>query len=771
MKYLIALLVACLAAYAVCAQGCIYTISGRVVDEHDGQGLAYANIIRVDTVAEQGVVTSVDGSFAMTGICPGPLSLVVTHLGCEPDTLRFMLRGDTTMTLFLEHHTELLEMVRIEAERPHRDIAAGSHVEKMRILTNEGRSLAQLLDDAEGLQILSTGGNITKPMIHGMHSNRLVIMQGQTRIEGQQWGGEHAPEIDPLAADEIEVVTGASSLRHGPEAMAGAIIVKNESYLSDTAIHGWVHAAGASNGRKGTGSVNLQGRLTDRLPLYAMLQASAVRGGDLKAPDYYLDNTGTFERNMQGKLAWKKDRYMAEFTYSQYNTDIGILSYAHIGNLSDLQSVIDSSVPLTPSHTFSYAIEAPDQHVEHEVGAVHLWWKPALHNKLDWNLSRQYNLRQEFDRETFSQEGVPDLQYEITTWQTDLVYEHRWSARLKSELGLAGQQQANTYAGRFFIPNFRNFQGGVFTIHHLQWEHAELEGGLRYDHRWQQAFMFRNDTLYDPVRNFRGLSWNLGYSYAHSKWKALTNVGQAWRPPAINELYSGGLHHGAAAVEFGDEQLNEERMLSWTGQFQWQEVNVRKAALSGQATTYVHYFDGFIYLEPKQSATLTIRGAFPTFQYRGIPTLFRGVDLRLKLAPAKWMQYSTSFEWVRASNLNNGQDLVGIPPARFDFNATFNGRKEIKPLPAFGLDARWVLFQGNYPAGVDYTVPPAAYGLLGVYAEGDVTLWQTNMTYALRVNNLLNHRYRSYLNRLRYFADEPGRNITFSMRIPFNLSS
>ena len=38
------------------------------------------------------------------------------------------------------------------------------------------------------------------------------------------------------------------------------------------------------------------------------------------------------------------------------------------------------------------------------------------------------------------------------------------------------------------------------------------------------------------------------------------------------------------------------------------------------------------------------------------------------------------------------------------------------------------------------------------------------------VRNLFNQRYRDYLSRFRYYIDNPGRNVTFGMSIPFGQS-
>ncbi|MFM9075334.1 MAG: TonB-dependent receptor, partial [Bacteroidota bacterium] len=63
------------------------------------------------------------------------------------------------------------------------------------------------------------------PVIHGVHSQRILILNHGVRQEGQQWGAEHAPEIDPLIASDIQVIKDASAIRYGVDAIGGVVVV------------------------------------------------------------------------------------------------------------------------------------------------------------------------------------------------------------------------------------------------------------------------------------------------------------------------------------------------------------------------------------------------------------------------------------------------------------------------------------------------------------------------------------------------------------------
>jgi iron complex outermembrane receptor protein len=95
-----------------------------------------------------------------------------------------------------------------------------------------------------GVTTLQTGSSISKPVIHGLHSNRILIMNNGVRQEGQQWGSEHAPEIDPFIATRLSVVKGAAGVRYGSDAIGGVILVEPEELPFDKSLSGEAECGG-----------------------------------------------------------------------------------------------------------------------------------------------------------------------------------------------------------------------------------------------------------------------------------------------------------------------------------------------------------------------------------------------------------------------------------------------------------------------------------------------------------------------------------------------
>ena len=75
-----------------------------------------------------------------------------------------------------------------------------------------GTSLGALLEQVSGVSSISTGTAIAKPVIQGMYGNRILIINNGTRQTGQQWGADHAPEVDMNGSNSIQVVKGSDAV-------------------------------------------------------------------------------------------------------------------------------------------------------------------------------------------------------------------------------------------------------------------------------------------------------------------------------------------------------------------------------------------------------------------------------------------------------------------------------------------------------------------------------------------------------------------------------
>ncbi len=747
---------------------CNHAIYGVVTDSETLEPLVYARVYfeRLGT----GAVTGMNGEFRIDGLCDGPDTLTVSHIGCGTQDFPVTIEEDTHFDIQLPHSQSHLDTVHIhDKHADSKPTQSESSISGKELDKTAGKSLGEALKELSGVNALQTGPSIFKPMIHGMHSNRIVIMNNGVRQESQQWGSEHAPEIDPFTATKLTVVKGANGVRYGPDAIAGVILVEPGPLPDSVGVHGSLNFVGMSNGWMGASAGILEGRFQRAPALAWRLQGSLKRGGNVHTPDYVLANTGLREANYSGAVAWTKERFGIEAFYSHFSNDIGIFSGSHIGNLTDLQAAIASDTPLVHD-VFRYAIGRPFQHIAHDLAKLKFWVETGHVGNLTATFSYQHNRRQEFDNHRSSTNaGLPQLDYGIGTASGEVLWEHNKWHSLKGMVGLTAQNQINQYLGFYFIPNFINYNVGPFLIERLVKLRWELEAGVRYDYRWNQAFFWQDGAIVSPIQSWQNFSGSLGGLVRVNEHMSIhANFGSAWRPPTMNELYSRGLHHGSASYEIGDSTLDLEQ--AWNSALSLQYKGHGK--FTGELGVYYNLINDFIYQEPVQPATLTIRGAFPTFVYKQVDARFMGVDASFSWNFTDHLRWHGRASMVRAQNLTLDLPLIFIPADRFEsgLGYEFVGGKLLQA-PSLSLGGVYTRHQNRFPEGLDYALPPSAYFLLNAELATTMTLGKFHMDLNLGCYNMLNARYREYMNRFRYYADEMGRNISLRIKIPFVISS
>lgn len=375
---------------------CKFTLSGIVIDEHDQQALSFSTIYIVEL--EKGYVSDMNGVFVVPNLCKQNYTLVIGHIGCEPDTQQVLIAQHTKKTFYLEHHIEeLKEFAIIENEIKPLSSVVKKELSPEELSKTRGRTLGESMKELTGVTTLTTGNSISKPVIHGMHSDRILILNNGIRQEGQQWGSEHAPEIDPFIANKLSVVKGAQSVRYGANAIGGVVLVEAADLPDSSGINGEINAIGYSNGQQGVSSAMLEGKNNKLIGIAWRVQGSLKKSGNIHTPNYFLKNTGVEEQNFSWTLGLNKEKYGVELFYSQFNSIIGIFSGAHIGNLTDLQTAFAAEEPLEKAD-FTYDIERPYQKIEHELFKVKSYVATGKVGKLELVYARQFNLRNEFDK-------------------------------------------------------------------------------------------------------------------------------------------------------------------------------------------------------------------------------------------------------------------------------------------------------------------------------------------------------------------------------------
>ena len=362
-----ALLVLLFSSITSLSQNCDNSLSGIVTDIHDGQLLIGVTLIIADT--EQAVQTGLDGEFSFSNLCNDTYFIQVSHPYCLTKGFTVRISGNTKKSFKLEHHIEELNQITIEgkAYSDKSKTLLENTINKEELERFNSGSLGDALNSLSGVSSLNTGSTVVKPMINGLHSSRVVIVNNGVRMEDQEWGAEHAPNIDINSVSNLTVIKGAGALQYSGDAVGGVIIAEASKVPVKDSLYGKTLMTATSNGR----GASLSSKLTKSYQngWYATLQGSLKRFGDFEAPDYVLSNTGIFERSASLQVGFNRFDYGFEGYYSIFKNEIGILCASHLGGAQDQIRAIDSDVPLI-INDFTYTINAPRQDVTHHLATI-----------------------------------------------------------------------------------------------------------------------------------------------------------------------------------------------------------------------------------------------------------------------------------------------------------------------------------------------------------------------------------------------------------------
>ena len=755
----------------IAQSNCSIILSGKVFDAESNEVLPFADVVLKEI--GKGTAANGNGKFVIRSLCAGTYVAECSFVGYKPATYQITLNKNSVHNFFLQPEITTINEVVVTGEREdNRPLVSQAKIEiKGEELSKvRGASLGEALSSITGVYTLQSGPSIFKPVIHGLHSNRILIVNNGIRQEGQQWGSEHAPEIDPFVATKLSVIKGAASIRYGSDAIGGVILVEPSSLPTTAGITGELNLIGASNNGMGVISGIVQGAFDKKLSgLSWRAQGTYRRAGNSKTPDYYLENSGFEEANYSSAISYRHKNIGAELYYSEFNTRLGIFTGTHAETITDIQAAIDRPKPITPSY-FSYTLDRPYQQVNHTLFKANAFAVFNNQTRLDVVFARQQNERSEYDYVPLSGRVNPELYLRLVTHTLDVIYRHKAIKNYSGTVGFNGITQGNVRQFEVLIPNFRNYGGGLFYIGKWTTDKVTLEAGIRYDYRWLRAYTLDNNTaqVITPTWKFQNVTGTVGSQYyikPNLSWNI--NIGTAWRAPTVNELLSQGVHQSAVAYEIGNDKLTTEQAYNFAT-----SVHYHSDRLHAELGLYNNIINGYIFLKPNLQYIRTVRGSYPTFTYTQVDATFRGIDFSATYQVRDSLSFTTKVSLLYAWNKTINDYLQLIPANRFE-NSLRYGIGNVGALRQVyvGITSIYTGQQTRVPAKSDYAAPPSSYLLLNSSIGFSLPVSKQVWNFSFTASNLLNVAYRDYLDRFRYFMDEPGRNFTMRIHVPFTIKN
>ena len=783
----------------VFSQDCNLTISGKIIDVQHNSPLEAAVIEVVGT--HLAAVSDANGDFILSNQCKGKLTLKISHLNCDDVFREIDLESSSSYNFRLEHRVENLNEVVVSKLRVH-ELSATSKIHSLTELQKDrfsSKGLAGALEQISGVTILSTGNSIGKPVIHGMFGSRVGIVYDDMLLENQQWGQDHAPNVDLNTFENIRLIKGASTLKYGTTP-GGVVVLASILPKRVDSLYGKTILSGMYNGRGYSAISNWV--KSYKSGAYLKLQGTVKRNGDFTSPNYNLTNTGNKENNFSISLGKNGLQHKWKAFFSYFDTEIAILKSAHIGNVKDLLRAIESDVPLVIDPLKS-DIDFPKQANNHYTANIEYTNTSVVNGELHLKYSWQRNHRKEFDIRRGALKDTPALDMALNTH--NLISNYEWDTTFGNfDSGVFFQVQDNYSSPeteiRRLIPDYLKTKlGGYLTATFNNTKDFIFEFGARYEYHNNEVQKFYRDSRWDlknyeaPFRKyvireeksqklikrtlvFNTFSFNAGVRHSLSPTYSINvNYNHTQRAPNIAEMFSDGLHHSLASIKYGNPFLGKETTHKAVIDFEKKAGNFQFSL-----TPYITVGKNNYIVNEPTGVESTIRGAFPVWEYAAVSALFKGFDFDFSYAFNAKTQFRNSTSWVEATNTKTDLPLVNIPPLTINNQLQFS-------LPNWNsffvmVNSKTIFRQTQFPNNnfdttviedgkivtktVDISTPPNGYHDLGLELNwGPYPLRSSNVSISLSFDNVLDASYRNYLNRLRFYSDEIGRNIRLQIKL------
>ena len=154
------------------------------------------------------------------------------------------------------------------------------------------------------------------------------------------------------------------------------------------------------------------------------------------------------------------------------------------------------------------------------------------------------------------------------------------------------------------------------------------------------------------------------------------------------------------------------------------------------------------------------------FKYEQYDAEIYGVNTLLKVELSPNLALNNQTFLLYGNQVSPSRFLNQMPPMSNRFSLEYKVKKWIiKPQILYTAKQKRLLPE------MDFKEPPASYFRFDANLEYEFVVHKQAFQIQLTVLNITNTRYRDYLNRFRYFVDEPGRNFIVKLNIPLNIKT
>lgn len=763
----------------------------------DNKGKALSNVTIMIHELKIALVTNNNGEVTQNKIPSGKYLLEATYLGFSNYSELITIQRDTSINIILNEavadHGDITVTGVATAQKVKQSAQAVSIVKRQDLLQNSFTNLIEgLSKKTPGLNFISTGPAIAKPIIRGLGYNRLSVINDGIKQEGQQWGDEHGIEIDDNSVQKAEIITGPASLMYGSDALGGVINIITNSPVFKNTLKGNIGYMFLDNNGLQNINANIAAHLNNgfNFNLYGTLKSAKDYTNKY---DGRVLNSRYKEKNFGGYLGINKNWGYSHLVFSSFAQQAAIIEGerdAISGKFLMYAGTVDEHEATTDELNSRYMF-TPFQKINHiKIASDNNFILPK--GRLTVNIGYQNNLRKEIGN--YLNTSIPDLFFDLKTYNYNVQYHLPVKNNFKTSIGVNGMYQTNeNKAEEVLIPEYNLFDVGMFIFSQKTVKKTTFTGGLRFDNRQLNTKSLLEDTdeRFRAInKSFANVTGSFGLAYEANKELTLKlNLAKGFRAPTVAELSSNGVHEGTDRYEFGDNQLKSENSLQLDAGLSYssEHISIDVSAFYNNINNYI-YYRKLSAVVGGDSLIINPDGTFTAFKFGQSNATLYGFETKIDIHPhpIHWLHFENSFSMVVGQFANAIENTKNLPfiPAPILKNEL---RADIKKLNKnfsngyIKFEVENVFTQKRIFTAYNTETITNGYSLINFGLGADVQSKSKKIcSIYFSANNITDVAYQSHLSRLKYTAINNltnrmgvynmGKNFSFKIIIPIAAS-
>jgi iron complex outermembrane receptor protein len=713
------------------------TLSGRVTTS-TGAPLAEVQVSLPEL--HRSTMTDSTGRYAIAGVPAGTFTVTFQRIGYALAVRRVVSNGDN-VTADASMRESVVELTGIQVTASANATSALNSPQPTSVRSGEelresqSPNLGETLQGIAGVHSWSTGAGIGKPVIRGLSSNRVLVLDDGQRLETQQWGDEHSPNVETATAERIEVIRGPASVLYGSDAIGGVVNVVQKDLPDAIGVPGFVRgsasAAYSSGSRLKDGSFDLEGG-SGTTGFRASL--SGRSSDDVHTPDYTLWNSGLQQVAGSATLGTRGPWGSLSGSFSQRNEKL---------------AMTDEDPAATPT-----------QRMATSHGRVDLAL-PVRSSRLEVSTGYERSRRREFEDATTTIVGLGLLSQ---TYLADVHYHHAPVGQFSGLLGFSGLRNTfDKFGEETLIPPSRQSSAGIYAFEQAEGRVMNVSFGVRYDYR--HLDVDADTVLGNPAHghSWNSLIGNLGVLFHLSEPAALViNVGRGFRAPSSFDLYSNGVHEGTVAFERGNPNLKTETSVNTDV-----ALRAQTSRVAFEIGTFLNLIQDYIYTVP--TGTTDSASGFQIYDVTQGNARLTGFEGAVQWHPTSYLHLQGTADFVNGQNTTTHNPLPNMPPFRATWMARLErGRRYISVGGETNADQKRMdpaeaQFYADAFGGAGYR--SQSYTLVNFGAGAGLVIGARTFDVDLSLRNAFNKAYADYLSRIKTNALNPGMGRSLTLRV------